>query len=86
MFELLNVMTGVVCGWVSDYLQGRRACVIAIFMGLLCPLLLLFALAMDKINVYLLLVRFLTFECSNLLMYYSQQMQQLFNNQLSTEI
>ena len=30
---------GIVCGWVSDLYGGRRACVIATFMGVLCPLL-----------------------------------------------
>lgn len=46
---------GIVCGWVSDLYGGRRACVIATFMGLLCPLLILFALYMDQLPVYLLL-------------------------------
>lgn len=46
---------GIVCGWVSDLYHGRRACVIATFMGLLCPLLLLFALCMDQLPIYLLL-------------------------------
>eukprot|EP01035_Chromulina_nebulosa_P017236 gene17236-22762_t len=46
---------GVVCGWVSDLYGGKRACVIATFMGILCPLLLIFALYMDVIPVTLLL-------------------------------
>ena len=33
---------GIVCGWVSDLYGGRRACVIATFMGVLCPLLYVF--------------------------------------------
>lgn len=47
---------GVVCGWVSDLYGGRRACVIATFMGTLCPLLWVFAEFMDVIPVGLLLV------------------------------
>jgi len=47
---------GIVCGWVSDLYHGRRACVIATFMAILCPLLLLFALYMDQIPVMILLV------------------------------
>lgn len=45
---------GIVCGWASDLLGGRRACVIALFMALLCPLLLLFAWYMDTIPASLL--------------------------------
>lgn len=47
---------GIVCGWVSDIYGGRRACVIATFMGVLVPLLLLFAFYMDVIPVVLLLL------------------------------
>jgi sugar phosphate permease len=47
---------GIVCGWVSDLYNGRRACVIATFMAILCPLLLLFALYMDEMPVTLLLL------------------------------
>lgn len=47
---------GIVCGWVSDLYHGRRACVIATFMAILCPLLLLFAWYMDVMPVYLLLI------------------------------
>lgn len=47
---------GIVCGWVSDLYHGRRACVIATFMAILCPLLLLFAWYMDSIPIVLLLV------------------------------
>ena len=46
---------GVVCGWVSDIYGGRRACVIATFMAVLCPLLWLFAIFMDEMPVTLLL-------------------------------
>jgi len=46
---------GIVCGWVSDLYNGRRACVIATFMGLLCPLLWVFAEYMNEIPVTLLL-------------------------------
>lgn len=46
---------GVVCGWVSDIYGGRRACVIATFMAVLCPLLYLFAIFMDEMPVSLLL-------------------------------
>jgi sugar phosphate permease len=46
---------GVVVGWVSDLLDGRRACVIAIFMGCLAPLLYFFALYSDVMNPMLLL-------------------------------
>ena len=35
---------GVIVGWVSDLMDGKRACVIAVFMILLIPLLYLFAL------------------------------------------
>jgi sugar phosphate permease len=47
---------GIVCGWVSDLYGGRRACVIATFMGILCPLLLVFAWYMDTLPVITLLV------------------------------
>jgi sugar phosphate permease len=47
---------GIVCGWVSDIYGGRRACVIATFMGILCPLLLVFAFYMDTLPVITLLV------------------------------
>ena len=46
---------GVVCGWVSDIYGGRRACVIATFMAVLCPLLWLFAIFMDEMPVTVLL-------------------------------
>ena len=46
---------GIVCGWVSDLYGGRRACVIATFMGCLCPLLWIFGMYMDDIPVGLLL-------------------------------
>eukprot|EP01038_Epipyxis_sp_PR26KG_P004666 gene4666-6554_t len=52
---------GIVCGWVSDIYGGRRACVIATFMGILCPLMLVFALHMEDlpITVLLLLLAFM---------------------------
>lgn len=46
---------GVVCGWVSDIYGGRRACVIATFMGALCPLLYLFAIYMNDMPIRLML-------------------------------
>lgn len=46
---------GIVCGWVSDLYGGRRACVIATFMGVLCPLLWVFAEYMNVIPVTVLL-------------------------------
>ena len=46
---------GIICGWVSDLYGGRRACVIATFMGVLCPLLWVFAEYMDKIHITVLL-------------------------------
>jgi len=46
---------GVVCGWVSDIYGGRRACVIATFMGMLCPLLYLFAMYMNEMPVRVML-------------------------------
>eukprot|EP00596_Hydrurales_sp_CCMP1899_P003824 CAMPEP_0119042288 /NCGR_PEP_ID=MMETSP1177-20130426/14518_1 /TAXON_ID=2985 /ORGANISM="Ochromonas sp, Strain CCMP1899" /LENGTH=471 /DNA_ID=CAMNT_0007008961 /DNA_START=96 /DNA_END=1511 /DNA_ORIENTATION=- len=47
---------GIVCGWVSDLYGGRRACVIATFMGVLCPLLYIFAMYMNEIPVTILLL------------------------------
>lgn len=47
---------GIVCGWVSDLYGGRRACVIATFMGILCPLMLVFAFFMDQIQIIALLI------------------------------
>ena len=47
---------GIVCGWVSDLYGGRRACVIATFMGILCPLLFVFAEYMSEIPVTILLL------------------------------
>jgi len=46
---------GIVVGWVSDMMDGRRACVIAVFMLLLAPLLWVFALYSDVMNPMLLL-------------------------------
>lgn len=46
---------GIVCGWVSDLYGGRRACVIATFMGVLVPLLLVLAFNMDTLSVSALL-------------------------------
>ena len=46
---------GIVCGWVSDLYGNRRACVIATFMGVLCPLLFILGEYMDKMPVMLLL-------------------------------
>merc|ERR1712216_909242 len=46
---------GVVVGWVSDIFGGRRACVIAVFMAFLAPLLWFFALYSDVMNPILLL-------------------------------
>lgn len=47
---------GVVCGWVSDIYGGKRACVIATFMAVLCPLLWIFAEFMEVIPVGILLI------------------------------
>ena len=47
---------GVIVGWVSDMMGGRRACVIAVFMGILAPLLWFFALYSDVMDPILLLV------------------------------
>ena len=47
---------GVIVGWVSDLLGGRRACVIAVFMTLLAPLLWIFAMFSDTMPPILLLV------------------------------
>lgn len=47
---------GIVCGWVSDLYGGRRACVIATFMSILCPLLWVFSQYMDQIPITLLLL------------------------------
>ena len=46
---------GVVCGYVSDLSGGRRACVIALFMAILCPLLWVFAIYMQEMPITLLL-------------------------------
>mgnify|MGYP006143050233 CR=1 FL=1 len=46
---------GVIVGYVSDLLDGRRACVIAIFMAILAPLLWVFAQFSDTMPPVLLL-------------------------------
>lgn len=46
---------GIVVGWVSDIFGGRRACVIAVFMAFLAPLLWFFALYSDTMSPILLL-------------------------------
>merc|ERR1719375_326318 len=46
---------GVIVGFVSDLYDGHRACVIAVFMLLLAPLLWVFALYSDVMNPVLLL-------------------------------
>ena len=43
---------GIVCGWVSDLYGGRRACVIATFMGLLCPLLWIFGMCNNTAIIF----------------------------------
>jgi sugar phosphate permease len=47
---------GVIVGYVSDLFDGRRACVIAVFMSLLAPLLWVFAMFSDTMPPVLLLV------------------------------
>jgi sugar phosphate permease len=46
---------GVIVGLVSDLMGGRRACVIAVFMSILAPLLWVFAVFSDVMNPVLLL-------------------------------
>ena len=55
LYSLGMMPGGVVCGWVSDLYGGRRACVIATFMTILVPLLLVFAFYMDTLPITLLL-------------------------------
>jgi sugar phosphate permease len=43
LFSVSNIPGGIICGWLSDLFGGHRASVIAVFMGLLCPLLYIFA-------------------------------------------
>lgn len=47
---------GVIVGWVSDLFGGRRACVIAVFMCFLAPLLWFFALYSATMSPVLLLI------------------------------
>ena len=54
---------GIVCGYVSDLYGGRRACVIATFMAILCPLLLLFAWYMNTLPVTMLLTLLCVMGC-----------------------
>ena len=57
LFYSVGMMPGgIVCGWVSDLYGGRRALVIATFMCILMPLLLILALFMDDLPVTLLLI------------------------------
>ena len=49
---LFFTTAGIICGWCSDYVGGRRATVIVAFMCLLCPLLLLFAYSIDRLQVH----------------------------------
>ena len=49
---LFFTAAGIICGWCSDYVGGRRATVIVAFMCLLCPLLLLFAYSIDRLQVH----------------------------------
>ena len=46
---------GIIVGVVSDGLGGKRGCVIAIFLGILCPLLLLMGLFAETLNVFTLM-------------------------------
>lgn len=43
LYDVGMMPGGIIVGWISDALGGRRACVIAVFMTLLAPLLVLFA-------------------------------------------
>jgi len=54
---------GIVCGWVSDLYGGRRALVIATFMGILIPLLWILAEYMDVLPVGILLSMLLLMGC-----------------------
>ena len=54
---------GIVCGWVSDLYGGRRACVIATFMAMLVPLLLVFAFYMDALPMSTLLTLLCVMGC-----------------------
>ena len=42
---------GIICGYVSDYFGGRRACVVVIFQALLLPLLYIFAQVSEKLSI-----------------------------------
>lgn len=55
LYSLGMMPGGIVCGWVSDLYGGRRACVIATFMGVLCPLLWILAEYMPIMPTYILL-------------------------------
>jgi len=47
---------GIIVGYVSDALDGRRACIIALFMAILVPLLYIFSAFSDTLSPMLLLV------------------------------
>jgi len=54
---------GCICGFLSDLYGGRRACVIATFMALLCPLLVALAQWMPVMPIELLLVLLCVMGC-----------------------
>jgi len=54
---------GIVCGYVSDLYNGRRACVIATFMAILCPLLWIFSQYMDTLPVVWVLILLCVMGC-----------------------
>jgi len=56
LYSVGMIPGGVVVGWVSDQLGGRRACVVAVFLLLLAPLLWFFALFSETMPSMLLLV------------------------------
>lgn len=55
---------GVVCGWVSDLYGGRRACVIATFMTILVPILVLFGfVSVSNMNCVVLVILLISIGC-----------------------
>ena len=56
LYDIGMMPGGIIVGYVSDALDGRRACIIALFMAILVPLLYIFSAFSDTLSPMLLLV------------------------------
>lgn len=56
LYDVGMMPGGIIVGYVSDAFDGRRACIIALFMAILVPLLYIFSAFSDTLSPMMLLV------------------------------